>query len=210
MLRRSTATTLPRCLEAGASPRHCLLCMHPVESYNLYSEDSLSSYEELFLYACPKFIAPNPPPYEDSDSLETYVAAAPTEPAQRHLQLFLTNVRAQLSVPTLRSFLKLYTSLDAAKLARCVVCLLDFPSPFLLPLFLLQKKKMVCNKISNLFRSFLDSDEEEMVQQMMVLKQASRSITRAPNAPSGADSLLSGHSISTSDLDFAIDVVCTP
>jgi translation initiation factor 3 subunit L len=87
---------------------------------SLIREESLASFEELFLYACPKFIAANPPPYEDTEALETYVAAQPTEPAQRHLQLFLTNVRAQLSVPTLRSFLKLYTSLDAAKLAGCV------------------------------------------------------------------------------------------
>jgi translation initiation factor 3 subunit L len=85
----------------------------------------------------------------------------------RHARAFLADVRAQAAVPTLRSFLKLYTSLDAAKLA-----------------------------------GFLDADEEEMVQQMMVLKRASRSVSRV-----GADGLLDGQTISTSDLDFVIDGV---
>ena len=92
----------------------------------------------------------------------------PVEPAQRHLALFLSEVRAQAPVPTLRSFLKLYTSLDASKLA-----------------------------------GFLDADEEEMVQQLMVMKQASRSISRVD----GQKGLLAGDMISTSDLDFVIDEV---
>ena len=96
------------------------------------------------------------------------------EPAQRHLQLFLADVRAQASAPTLRSFLKLYTSLDARKLA-----------------------------------SFLDSDEEEMVQQMMVLKQCSRRVGRVGNVGEGNRGLLEGETITTSDLDFVIDEVTT-
>lgn len=90
------------------------------------------------------------------------------EPAQRHLSLFLSDVRAQAPVPTLRSFLKLYTSLDANKLA-----------------------------------GFLDADEEEMVQQLMVMKQASRSVSRVE----GERNLLDGKAVPTSDLDFVIDEV---
>jgi hypothetical protein len=89
---------------------------------------------------------------------------------QRHLSLFLSDVRAKAPVPTLRSFLKLYTSLDANKLAN-----------------------------------FLDADEEEMVQQLMVMKQASRGISRLENERG----LLGGQMISTSDLDFVIDEVST-
>ena len=77
-------------------------------------------------------------------------------------------MRAQAPVPTLRSFLKLYTSLDAKKLA-----------------------------------GFLDADEEEMVQQLMVMKQASRSVSRVDNEKG----LLDGQMISTSDLDFVINEV---
>lgn len=72
-------------------------------------------------------------------------------------------------MPTLRSFLKLYTSLDAAKLA-----------------------------------GFLDADEEEMVQQMMAVKAASRSVSRVGNE----QNLLDGQMISTSDMDFVINEVC--
>ncbi|KAF7792787.1 hypothetical protein EIP86_003886 [Pleurotus ostreatoroseus] len=129
-------------------------------------EEGIPAFEELFLYACPKFISANPPPYEDPDLLQVFIDDPPMEPAQRHLALFLADVRAQAPVPTLRSFLKLYTSLDAKKLSN-----------------------------------FLDADEEEMVQQLMVMKQASRSISRVENEKG----LLGGQMISTSDLDFVID-----
>ena len=120
------------------------------------------------MYACPKFISANPPPYEDTELLQGYIEDSPVEPAQRHLSLFLSDVQAQVPVPTLRSFLKLYTSLDATKLAN-----------------------------------FLDADEEEMVQQLMVMKQASRSVSRVDNEKG----LLDGQMISTSDIDFVIDQV---
>ncbi|EIM83993.1 uncharacterized protein STEHIDRAFT_62056 [Stereum hirsutum FP-91666 SS1] len=80
-------------------------------------EEGIPAFEELFTYACPKFISANPPPYEDSSLLSSYLDSSPTEPVHRHLSLFLSDVRAQASVPTLRSFLKLYASLDASKLA---------------------------------------------------------------------------------------------
>lgn len=134
-----------------------------------HSDEGIPAFEELFIYACPKFISANPPPYEDPELLQSYIEDPPIEPAQRHLSLFLSDVRAQTPVPTLRSFLKLYTSLDATKLAN-----------------------------------FLDADEEEMVQQLMVMKQASRSISRVDTEKG----LLSGQMISTSDLDFVVDEVC--
>ena len=144
--------------------------------------DSLLAFEELFLYACPKFITANPPPYDDPIAINTLISAdseteSPTQQTSphtnathRHLLLFLADIEAQLPVPTLRSFLKLYTSLGAKKLA-----------------------------------SFLDADEEELVQEMMVLKQASRSISRV--AGSEGTSLLDGQTITTSDLNFVIDEV---
>ena len=133
-----------------------------------YSDEGLPAFEELFLYACPKFISANPPPYEDPEQLASYAEDPPAEPAQRHLALFVADVRAQAAVPTLRSFLKLYTSLDAAKLA-----------------------------------GFLDADEEEMVQQMMAVKAASRSVSRVGTERN----LLDGQMISTSDMDFVINEV---
>lgn len=152
------------------------------------SPDALTAFEELFLYACPKFITANPPPYDDPNALSALLAAAaeaespssttaPTplnaDSTHRHLDLFLADVGAQLQVPTLRSFLKLYTSLGAKKLAN-----------------------------------FLDADEEELVQEMMVLKQASRSISRINVPGAEGTSLLDGQTITTSDLNFVIDEVC--
>ena len=135
-------------------------------------EDALAAYEDLFLYACPKFISANPPPYDDPVQLASYVEDAPLEPNQRHLGIFLSQVRSLQNVPTLRSFLKLYTSLDASKLSN-----------------------------------FLDQDEEDLVQQMMAMKQSSRTISRVAGSEGG---LLDGQRISTSDLDFVIREVINP
>ena len=131
-------------------------------------EEGVPAFEELFTYACPKFVSANPPPYDDTDALTAYLEESHTDPAQRHLKDFIADVRAQLPVPTLRSFLKLYTSLGTSKLA-----------------------------------GFLDTDEEEMVQQLMVLKQASRSTGRVGNEKS----LLEGSTVANNDLDFVIDEV---
>ncbi|GJJ13018.1 hypothetical protein Clacol_007267 [Clathrus columnatus] len=146
-------------------------------------EEGLAAFEELFLYACPKFISANPPPYHDASLLGPYLETPSPimEPAQHHLGLFMNDVKNLLAVPTLRSFLRLYTSLDTAKLA-----------------------------------SFLDKEEEDVVREMMVMKQASRSVSRATVSssqekeridvrarPNG--SLLDGETISTSDLDFVIN-----
>jgi translation initiation factor 3 subunit L len=148
----------------------------------LSREESLAAFEELFIRACPKFINANPPPYDDPAALALLISppspsdspgqSVPTmaDPMHRHLNLFLADVAAQSPVPTLRSFLKLYTSLGAKKLAN-----------------------------------FLDADEEEMVQEMMMMKQVSRSISRIPGSEKG--SLLDGQTISTSDLNFVIDKV---
>jgi len=139
-------------------------------------QEALSAFEELFLYACPKFITANPPPYDDPAAINALLAPSspPDNPGsgydatQRHLSLFLADVAAQLPVPTLKSFLKLYTSLDAKKLAN-----------------------------------FLDADEEEMVQEMMVMKQASKSLSRVPGMESTG--LLDGQMTTTTDLNFVVD-----
>lgn len=159
-------------------------------------EEGLPAFEELFLYACPKFISANPPPYHDASLLGPYLETPSPiiEPPQYHLQLFLNDVKIQLTIPTLRSFLRLYTSLDTKKLA-----------------------------------GFLDKAEEDVVREMMVMKQASRSVVSRVAAPAAASekekeaavaaglgvpphssgSLLYGETISTSDLDFVINQVCT-
>lgn len=128
------------------------------------NEDALNAYQELFLYACPKFITCNPPPYHDAEALKAYMQAPPLDPVQHQLRIFLSDVKTQLSNVHIRSFLRLYTSLGTDKLA-----------------------------------GFLDVDEEEVVEMMMVLKNSTR------NFKWTSGGLLEGELINTSDLQFAID-----
>lgn len=147
-------------------------------------------FEELFIYACPKFIAANPPPYHEPELLPLYIQEPPADPAQRHLSLFLADVKSVSSVPTLRSFLKLYKSLDTRKVAD------------------LWFGQSAATEVE-----LSDSEKEELVvQQMMVLKQSSRSVSKGSEGSSnvplpGAGALMSGSIINTSDLDFVIDEV---
>ncbi|KAL2918706.1 hypothetical protein HK105_201540 [Polyrhizophydium stewartii] len=73
-------------------------------------EEGLSSFEELFSYACPKFISPSPPDLENPNPI--------VHDAVKHqARIFLNEVKSQLLVPTLRSYLKLYSNLPVEKLA---------------------------------------------------------------------------------------------
>jgi len=173
-----------------------------------FSEEALGVFEEIFLYACPKFINANPPPYDDPNALallinpptpssptspstpNTASAPSPADPTQRHLRALSAHFLALAPIPTLRSLLKLYTSLDARKLT-----------------------------------GFLDAgvDEEEVLSWMMVMKNAGRCVGRV-RAVAGSDkdekngastangngvgsSLLDGQWMSISDLNFVIDEV---
>lgn len=167
-------------------------------------EEGLGTFEEIFLYACPKFITANPPPYDDPNALALLInpptptsptsptatsgTPAITDPTQRHLRALSAHYLALSPVPTLRSLLKLYTSLDARKLT-----------------------------------GFLDAgvDDEEVLSWMMVMKNSGRCVGRvrgaasadkdektgasAANGGSTGSSLLDGEWMSISDLNFVID-----
>jgi len=72
----------------------------------------LTTYEELFAFACPKFISPAPPNYEDLPANYN-----PQEAYRLQLKLFLAEVQQQKMLPTIRSYLKLYTTIAIPKLA---------------------------------------------------------------------------------------------
>ncbi|GJQ08622.1 hypothetical protein GpartN1_g413.t1 [Galdieria partita] len=70
-----------------------------------------SVFEELFIYACPKFVSPCSPDYD--------------RPIDRHMEAsylqtktFMREVGQRLAVPEVKSFLSLYTSIELAKLAQ--------------------------------------------------------------------------------------------
>lgn len=168
-------------------------------SSGTHSEEGLSTFEEIFLYASPKFITASGPPYDDPTTLRLLLnpptpsspsSPAPnttiSDPTHRHLRALTAHFLSLTPVPVLRSLLKLYTSLDARKLA-----------------------------------GFLDAgvDEEEVLSWMMVMKNAGRCIGRVNiatgvdkdeekgGATNGGGSLLDGEWMSISDLNFVIDEV---
>lgn len=76
-----------------------------------------AAFEELFLYAAPKFITTSGPAYEDPAAMSTWDDAQLPDPVQHQLKLFMADIIPQLSNGTVRSFVKLYKSLGIDKLA---------------------------------------------------------------------------------------------
>ena len=78
-------------------------------------DDSLPVFQEMWTHGTPRFISPNAPPYEDDAALAAY--AGLVDPSQHQLNIFINDVQPQLQTSTLRSFLRLYTTLGTDKLA---------------------------------------------------------------------------------------------
>jgi translation initiation factor 3 subunit L len=72
----------------------------------------LDVFRNFFVFACPKFVSPCPPPF-DAPMEDSYVK----EPLEHQTMVFMDEVRQQLELPTIRSYLKLYTTLPLNKLA---------------------------------------------------------------------------------------------
>jgi len=68
-----------------------------------------SVFEELFAFSCPKFITPAP---------VDLGAEGASDALKNQIKLFLIEVKEQDLVPTIRSYLKLYTSIPSAKLSN--------------------------------------------------------------------------------------------
>ncbi|VEN44723.1 unnamed protein product [Callosobruchus maculatus] len=72
----------------------------------------LKEFETCFVFACPKFLAPYPPAVDSQPN--DY-----SKDAIRHqTAMFMSEVRQQKMLPTIRSYLKLYTTLPLSKLAN--------------------------------------------------------------------------------------------
>lgn len=71
----------------------------------------LTEFENCFLFACPKFLSPSPPPTDAPPDDYT------KEPMRHQTQVFMDEVKQQKMLPTIRSYLKLYTTLPLSKLA---------------------------------------------------------------------------------------------
>lgn len=71
--------------------------------------ESLPIFEELFRAACPKFISPVPPDFDNPESN--------IDPVEHHLAIFMDEVKTNMYSPTIKSYLRLYTTMDLTKLA---------------------------------------------------------------------------------------------
>lgn len=71
--------------------------------------DALPLFEDLFRSACPKFISPTPPDFDHPD--------LNVDPVEHHLAIFMDEVKSTMWSPTVKSYLKLYTTMDLKKLA---------------------------------------------------------------------------------------------
>jgi translation initiation factor 3 subunit L len=75
-------------------------------------------YEDLFTTGCPKFVSPVVPTYDGSSSVTNLTAAAYTY----QIQQTVSELGNLTGIPKLRSYLKLYTSIDIEKLANFNDC----------------------------------------------------------------------------------------
>jgi rRNA maturation protein Nop10 len=64
------------------------------------------TFEETFAFCCPKFVNPIPPPFDPQNPINIA-----TEAQQKQLKMFMSEVDQQVLLPTVRSYLKLYTTM---------------------------------------------------------------------------------------------------
>lgn len=72
----------------------------------------VAEFESSFQFACPKFLSPVPPSYDAIVQLSNH-----KEPYLQQLKVFIKEATHQSLLPTIRSYLKLYTTLPISKLA---------------------------------------------------------------------------------------------
>lgn len=92
------------------SLQHALRDKNFLETMNKMQRGELEEFQQCFLYACPKFV-PATPPLSDSDT------DLVEETIKHQKDVFMDEVRQQKNLPTIRSYLKLYTTLPLSKLA---------------------------------------------------------------------------------------------
>jgi len=71
--------------------------------------EALPVFEKLFRENCPRFITPTPPDF-DRPGINV-------DPTEHHTSIFLQDVKNALFIPVLKSYLKLYTTMDLRKLS---------------------------------------------------------------------------------------------
>lgn len=83
------------------------------DKMNKMQQGDFGEFETSFCFACPKFLSPVAPPL-DAPVLNENLHK---EPLRLQLKVFMDEVRQQTLLPTIRSYLRLYTSMPLDKLA---------------------------------------------------------------------------------------------
>jgi len=73
--------------------------------------DGKLPFRDNFAYACPKFISPAPTIFEQRNDSQW------AEPFNRQIEVFTEELQEQAYIPDVRSYLKLYTTMNIDKLA---------------------------------------------------------------------------------------------
>jgi len=96
-------------------------------------------YEDLFIFACPKFVSPAVPDYGQASSPGSSASGSSGQDAYKlQVKQFMNEMSVQQTLRKLRSYMKLYTSIGVGKLAAFN----DMGEDEFLPLLLCYKHKM--------------------------------------------------------------------
>ena len=76
-------------------------------------EGAILAFDDLFTKGAPKFISPAAPNYDSRDDRRDLL----NEPLFLQKRVFLNDIRRSLSIPNVRSYLKLYSTMRIDKLA---------------------------------------------------------------------------------------------
>lgn len=88
------------------------------ERTNKMANGELDMFESSFSYACPKFLSPFAPSFDLMATSGEGAVPPHKEPARLQLNVFMDEVRQQMQLPIVRSYLKLYMSMPLDKLAN--------------------------------------------------------------------------------------------
>jgi len=121
------------------------------EKMNKMSSGDVTEFEACFTFACPKFLSAIPPSLEEPPSAAG--EALHKEPLRLQMKVFMDEVKQQMLLPTVRSYLKLYTSMPLEKLADYMGITVDE-----LEMHLLCFKHKMMNKVWSKGTSGLEGD----------------------------------------------------
>jgi len=121
------------------------------EKMNKMSSGDVAEFEACFTFACPKFLSAIPPSLEEPPSAAG--EALHKEPLRLQMKVFMDEVKQQMLLPTVRSYLKLYTSMPLEKLADYMGITVDE-----LEMHLLCFKHKMMNKVWSKGTSGLEGD----------------------------------------------------